>query len=57
MTTSNIHGLGTLAVRSISTQDTSLELGVLMVSAASILIFNIIIDAAYGLLDPRVRIG
>ncbi|GJF30013.1 ABC transporter permease [Kitasatospora sp. NE20-6] len=52
-----IHGLGMLAVRSVVTQDTMLELGVLMISAASILIFNIIIDAAYGLLDPRVRIG
>jgi peptide/nickel transport system permease protein len=52
-----IHGLGMLAVRSVLTQDTALELGVLLFSAAAILIFNIIVDAAYGLLDPRVRIG
>ncbi|MFG2817825.1 ABC transporter permease [Kitasatospora sp. NPDC048365] len=52
-----IHGLGMLAVKSVSTQDTMLELGVLMFSAAAILFCNIIVDAVYSLLDPRVRIG
>ncbi|GAA2806551.1 ABC transporter permease subunit [Kitasatospora paracochleata] len=52
-----IHGLGMLAVKSVTAQDTQLELGVLLFSAAAILVFNIVVDAAYGLLDPRVRIG
>lgn len=52
-----IQGLGMLAVKSITVQDTQLELGVLLFSAAAILVFNIVVDAIYGVLDPRVRIG
>ncbi|MFJ5232585.1 ABC transporter permease [Kitasatospora sp. NPDC088391] len=52
-----IQGLGMLAVKSINSQDTQLELGVLLFSAAAILVFNIVVDAVYGVLDPRVRIG
>jgi peptide/nickel transport system permease protein len=52
-----IHGLGFLAVKSVYTQDTQLEIGVLLFSAAAILLFNIVVDAMYGLLDPRVRVS
>ncbi|WP_327068793.1 ABC transporter permease [Kitasatospora sp. NBC_01250] len=55
--TFNIQGLGFLAVKSVTSQDINLELGVLIFSSVAILVFNIIVDAAYGLLDPRVRLG
>ncbi|MFE0458026.1 ABC transporter permease [Kitasatospora sp. NPDC058965] len=55
--TFSIHGLGFLAVKSVSQADLYLELGVLLFSSAAILIFNIVVDAAYALLDPRVRLG
>ncbi|WP_035847002.1 ABC transporter permease [Kitasatospora azatica] len=55
--TFTIHGLGYLAVKSVSQADLYLELGVLIFSSTAILLFNIIVDAAYGLLDPRVRLG
>ncbi|MDH6135055.1 peptide/nickel transport system permease protein [Kitasatospora sp. MAA4] len=55
--TFGIHGLGFLAVDSVRQSDIYLELGVLIFSAASIILFNIIVDAAYALLDPRVRLG
>ncbi|MFE9423036.1 ABC transporter permease [Kitasatospora sp. NPDC006697] len=52
-----IQGLGFLAVKSVANADLYLELGVLIFSATAILLFNIIVDAAYALLDPRVRLG
>ncbi|MDH6116546.1 ABC transporter permease [Kitasatospora sp. GAS204B] len=55
--TFGVHGLGYLAVIAVNQADLYLELGVLIFSSVSILLFNIIVDAAYGLLDPRVRIG
>jgi peptide/nickel transport system permease protein len=55
--TFSIHGLGFLAVKSVTQADLYLELGVLLFSSVAILLFNIIVDAAYALLDPRVRLG
>jgi peptide/nickel transport system permease protein len=55
--TFSIQGLGFLAVKSVANADLYLELGVLIFSATAILLFNIIVDAAYALLDPRVRLG
>ncbi|GAA1255036.1 ABC transporter permease subunit [Kitasatospora nipponensis] len=55
--TFGIHGLGFLAVKSVNSADINLELGVLIFSSVAILLFNIIVDAAYALLDPRVRLS
>ncbi|MDH6112631.1 peptide/nickel transport system permease protein [Kitasatospora sp. MAP12-15] len=55
--TFGVHGLGYLAVQAVNQADLYLELGVLIFSSLAILFFNIIVDAAYALLDPRVRLG
>ncbi|MGF1430247.1 ABC transporter permease [Kitasatospora sp. LaBMicrA B282] len=55
--TFGVQGLGYLAVKAVHQADLYLELGVLIFSSVAILLFNILVDAAYGLLDPRVRIG
>ncbi|MCC9310245.1 ABC transporter permease [Kitasatospora sp. RB6PN24] len=55
--TFSIQGLGFLAVKSVNNADLYLELGVLIFSSVAILLFNIVVDAAYALLDPRVRLA
>jgi peptide/nickel transport system permease protein len=48
-------GLGQLAVRSISTNDFPMVMGVTIVGSVFILMANIVVDVAYAFLDPRVR--
>ncbi|WP_327353661.1 ABC transporter permease [Streptomyces sp. NBC_01304] len=55
--TFGLHGLGRLAVESVNNKDLPLTMGVMIFSAAFILLFNIIIDAAYAYIDPRVRLS
>lgn len=55
--TFSLHGLGRLAVQSVNSGDLPLEMGVLLFSALSIVIFNVVIDASYAIIDPRVRLG
>ncbi|MFE1175294.1 ABC transporter permease [Streptomyces sp. NPDC058773] len=55
--TFSLAGLGRLAINSVITLDLPMILGVLIFSAALILVFNIIVDATYALIDPRVRLS
>jgi peptide/nickel transport system permease protein len=55
--TFGLHGLGMLAVQSVSSTDLPMLMGVMMISAGFIVVFNIIVDASYALIDPRVRLG
>ncbi|UQA93286.1 ABC transporter permease [Streptomyces halobius] len=55
--TFSLAGIGRLAVNSVVTLDLPMVLGVLIFSAALILVFNIIVDAAYAFIDPRVRLS
>lgn len=55
--TFSLHGLGRLAVSSVNAGDLPLEMGVMLFSALSIVAFNIIIDASYAIVDPRVRLA
>ncbi|UFQ17847.1 MULTISPECIES: ABC transporter permease [Streptomyces] len=52
-----LHGIGELSVKAVDTSDLPLLLGVVLVAAAAIVIFNIIVDALYALIDPRVRLA
>jgi peptide/nickel transport system permease protein len=56
-TTFGLPGLGLLAVQSVFWSDLPLLLGVMLFAAAMILLFNIIVDAAYAFIDPRVRLS
>lgn len=55
--TFSIQGLGRLSVKAVSTNDLPMLLGVVLVAAAAIVVFNIIVDAVYALIDPRVRLA
>ncbi len=49
-------GLGTLAVSSVFSRDVPVILGIVMLCAVFIVLINVIVDATYGYLNPRVRV-
>lgn len=53
--TFSLHGLGRLAVQSVTSADLPLEMAVMLFTAAFIVIFNVFVDATYALIDPRIR--
>ncbi|MGW7353327.1 ABC transporter permease [Streptomyces sp. NPDC054784] len=55
--TFSLAGLGRLAVDSVTDKDLPMTMGVMLVGAAFILICNIIVDALYAFIDPRVRLS
>ncbi|MEU3825995.1 ABC transporter permease [Streptomyces sp. NPDC029080] len=55
--TFSLQGLGNLSVKAVETYDLPMLLGVVMVAAGAIVVFNIIVDAVYALIDPRVRLA
>lgn len=55
--TFSLHGLGRLAVQSVIESDLPMLMGVMLFSALLIVLFNVIIDACYALIDPRVRLA
>jgi peptide/nickel transport system permease protein len=48
-------GLGTLTVAALDSRDYPLLQGIFLLIAASVVLFNLLADLVYGLLDPRVR--
>ncbi|MEU9979766.1 ABC transporter permease [Streptomyces sp. NPDC050856] len=55
--TFGLAGIGRLAQQSVLDKDLPLTMGVMVFSAALILLFNIIVDALYAIIDPRVRLS
>lgn len=51
----NWPGLGTLALESILRADTPTIMGILFFSAFVVIVFNLLTDLAYRLVDPRIR--
>jgi oligopeptide transport system permease protein len=51
-----VPGIGQHFVDSVTGRDRSLFLGVVMVESSLLLIFNLLVDLAYGWLDPRIDI-
>jgi peptide/nickel transport system permease protein len=54
--TFGLHGLGQLAVSSVLGTDLPMMMGVMLFGATAIVLFNILIDAAYAVIDPRIRL-
>jgi peptide/nickel transport system permease protein len=52
-----ITGLGAVSVQAINTSNLPVIIGFVIFAAAFVVIANIIVDMAYSLLDPRVRIS
>lgn len=55
--TFGLAGVGRLAVQSVQNKDLPLTMGVMLISATFIVIMNIIVDAVYALIDPRIRLA
>jgi peptide/nickel transport system permease protein len=55
--TFSLAGIGRLAVESVVDKNLPLTMGVMLVSAAFILTINIVVDALYAFIDPRVRLS
>ncbi|MFE9763286.1 ABC transporter permease [Streptomyces sp. NPDC005808] len=55
--TFGLAGVGRLAVDSVIGKDLPKLMGVMLVSAAFILVLNVIVDALYAVVDPRVRLA
>jgi ABC-type dipeptide/oligopeptide/nickel transport system permease component len=50
-------GIGQLAIDAILTKDYPLVQGIILLSATSYLLINLLTDLSYGYLDPRIRAG
>lgn len=55
--TFTLHGLGRLAVQSVTDKDLPMLMGVMLVSCTAIVLANIVVDALYAFIDPRVRLA
>jgi ABC-type dipeptide/oligopeptide/nickel transport system permease component len=50
-------GIGRLIVSSILAKDFPMVQGIILFTATAYVVANLLVDVAYGLLDPRIRIG
>jgi peptide/nickel transport system permease protein len=50
-------GMGSLLVQGVQTHDPNLLLAWLMVTSVLVVVFNLIADVLYAVLDPRIRYG
>jgi peptide/nickel transport system permease protein len=50
-----LNGLGRTMTRAVQTYDLPIVLGVIIFMTVAIVIFNLIVDVVYALIDPRVR--
>lgn len=53
----NIPGIGFYAVSSIDTKDLPVIQGTVILVAIAVAIMNLVVDIAYGLLDPRIKVS
>lgn len=49
------HGVGELAVRAISWRDFTITQGIILISAGTYVLVNLIVDVLYVFLDPRIK--
>ena len=53
----NIPGVGRLSVNAVFSKDFSIVMAVVLISAVMIVMANLLVDIAYGWIDPRVKLG
>jgi peptide/nickel transport system permease protein len=51
-----VPGFGRLIVEAVFTRDYPLVQGVVLITAASYVLINLLVDVSYSLLDPRIRV-
>jgi peptide/nickel transport system permease protein len=52
-----VPGFGRLIVEAVFTRDYPLVQGVVLITASSYVLINLLVDVSYSLLDPRIRVG
>lgn len=55
--TFGLPGLGLLLIQSIEFKDVQVVQGIALISAAIVIVVNLVVDLAYSAIDPRIRIG
>jgi peptide/nickel transport system permease protein len=50
-------GMGTLLVNAVDSGDTQVLVPWMLVTGAIIILFNLLADVLYGVLDPRIRVA
>lgn len=53
----SLHGLGYLAVHSVTTMDLPTIVALVMIVSTFIVVANMVVDIAYGFIDPRVKLS
>ncbi|MGW2206153.1 ABC transporter permease [Streptomyces sp. NPDC001774] len=53
----NLPGLGNAAFKAVSDRDLPLILAVTLITAAAVVIANLVVDLLYAVIDPRVRLA
>jgi oligopeptide transport system permease protein len=51
----SIPGIGKFFVSSVTNRDYTLIMGTILIYSAALVAFNLVVDLAYGFLDPRIR--
>jgi peptide/nickel transport system permease protein len=51
-----VPGFGRLIVEAVFTRDYPLVQGVVLITASSYVLINLLVDVSYSILDPRIRI-
>ncbi|MGB2766111.1 MAG: ABC transporter permease, partial [Propionicimonas sp.] len=53
----SMHGLGYLAVHSVTNMDLPTIVALVLIVSAFIVLANMVVDIAYGFIDPRVKLA
>ncbi|MFC5804849.1 ABC transporter permease [Streptomyces formicae] len=53
----NLPGLGNAAFKAVSDRDLPLILAVTLITAAAVVVMNLVVDLLYAVIDPRVRLA
>ncbi|NUR92855.1 MAG: ABC transporter permease [Nonomuraea sp.] len=56
-TTFGIQGIGRLSIRAVTYSDLPLLMATVVLAAAAIVVMNVVVDALYAVIDPRVRLS
>ncbi|MER6945725.1 ABC transporter permease [Nonomuraea sp. NPDC000554] len=56
-TTFGLQGLGRLSVRAVDYSDLPTLMATVLVAASAIVLMNVVVDALYAVIDPRVRLS
>ena len=53
----SLPGLGQTALNSLSSFDLPVTMGVVIFGTLAIIVFNLVVDLLYAVIDPRIRLG